>query len=165
MNKLDQRIQLVASKHFSEVVDAWRRRQRDLPSRSEAIRRLVQRGLEAEEAFPLRLVTAIVHPERAASVREALAEIGACDLTVTEATGVGRPLDRSEWRRDDAGAAVERPKLRIDVAVPAELAEEAVAAIAAAARAGALGDALILVTPLSTALRLQPGDGGAEPRG
>jgi hypothetical protein len=45
--KLDQRLQLVTSKAFVVAVDDWRRKQPDLPSRSEAIRRLVELGLEA----------------------------------------------------------------------------------------------------------------------
>lgn len=49
MELLDQRIQLVASLSFVRKVDEWRRRQEDLPSRSEAIRRLVEAALEAEE--------------------------------------------------------------------------------------------------------------------
>jgi hypothetical protein len=45
---LDQRVQLVASKAQIRAVDEWRRRQPDLPSRSEAIRRLIEEGLKAE---------------------------------------------------------------------------------------------------------------------
>jgi hypothetical protein len=42
---LDQRLQLVISKGQVRAVDEWRRQQRDLPSRSEAIRRLIETGL------------------------------------------------------------------------------------------------------------------------
>lgn len=42
---LDQRLQLVISRRQIAAVDEWRRGQPDLPSRSEAIRRLVQLGL------------------------------------------------------------------------------------------------------------------------
>jgi metal-responsive CopG/Arc/MetJ family transcriptional regulator len=45
---LDQRIQLVISKGQVREIDEWRRRQPDLPSRSEAIRRLIEAGLNAE---------------------------------------------------------------------------------------------------------------------
>jgi metal-responsive CopG/Arc/MetJ family transcriptional regulator len=46
----DQRIQLVTSKRFVQQVDEWRRAQPELPSRSEAIRRLVEVGLATEAA-------------------------------------------------------------------------------------------------------------------
>jgi hypothetical protein len=42
---LDQRLQLVISKGQIRTVDEWRRQQPDLPSRSEAIRRLIEAGL------------------------------------------------------------------------------------------------------------------------
>jgi metal-responsive CopG/Arc/MetJ family transcriptional regulator len=45
---LDQRIQLVISKGQVREIDEWRRQQPDLPSRSEAIRRLIEAGLNAE---------------------------------------------------------------------------------------------------------------------
>jgi hypothetical protein len=44
---LDQRIQLVIGKGQVREIDEWRRRQPDLPSRSEAIGRLVEAGLKA----------------------------------------------------------------------------------------------------------------------
>jgi hypothetical protein len=45
---LDQRVQLVCSKGQIRAIDEWRRRQPDLPSRSGAIRRLIEAGLNAE---------------------------------------------------------------------------------------------------------------------
>jgi hypothetical protein len=44
---LDQRLQLVISKGQIAAIDDWRRQQSDLPSRSEAIRRLIEAGLKA----------------------------------------------------------------------------------------------------------------------
>jgi hypothetical protein len=46
---LDQRVQLVISKGQIRAIDEWRRRQPDLPSRSEAIRRLIESALKGEE--------------------------------------------------------------------------------------------------------------------
>jgi hypothetical protein len=42
------RLQMVIAPSQVATIDAWRKRQDDLPSRSEAIRRLVDKGLEAE---------------------------------------------------------------------------------------------------------------------
>jgi hypothetical protein len=44
-----QRLNLIAPMDWLKRIDAWRRHQPDLPSRSEAIRRLVDLGLEAGE--------------------------------------------------------------------------------------------------------------------
>jgi hypothetical protein len=43
-----KRLQLIAPVDWLKRIDAWRRHQPNLPSRSEAIRVLVDRGLEAE---------------------------------------------------------------------------------------------------------------------
>jgi len=41
-----ERFQMRVSKDFIKTVDAWRRKQEDMPNRSEAIRRLVELGLK-----------------------------------------------------------------------------------------------------------------------
>jgi hypothetical protein len=41
-------LQMRVSANFLKIVDEWRRRQPDLPSRSEAIRRLVELGAKAK---------------------------------------------------------------------------------------------------------------------
>jgi len=45
--KKDQRIPVMMTAADVERIDGWRRQQDDLPSRSEAIRRLVEKGLKA----------------------------------------------------------------------------------------------------------------------
>jgi hypothetical protein len=44
----DQRIPVMMSSEEVEAIDEWRRKHPDLPSRSEAIRRLVELGLKAK---------------------------------------------------------------------------------------------------------------------
>lgn len=45
-DKLNKRLQIVASDKIVAAIDEWRREQSDLPSRSEAIRRLVEIALK-----------------------------------------------------------------------------------------------------------------------
>ena len=45
---LDVRFEMRATKSWVEALDNWRRQQPDIPSRAEAIRRLVEKGLERE---------------------------------------------------------------------------------------------------------------------
>jgi metal-responsive CopG/Arc/MetJ family transcriptional regulator len=47
-----ERLQMRVSRRFIRAVDDWRRHQPDIPSRSEAIRRLVEKSLEAEGEAP-----------------------------------------------------------------------------------------------------------------
>ncbi len=115
--KLDQRIQLVASVEFGKLVDDWRREQQDLPSRSEAIRRLVNLGIQYEEEMPMRMVTAIVRPHRYEAVREALIALGVSGVTATQVQGFGRQRGHTEFYRGAEYSTAEVPKVRIDVAV------------------------------------------------
>ena len=48
----DTTLQMRVSQDFLRSIDEWRRHQQDLPSRAEAIRRLVEMGLEAGERKP-----------------------------------------------------------------------------------------------------------------
>ena len=50
----DQRVPIMLTASELRTVDDWRRKQTDLPSRSEAIRRLIEAGLRAQENIPIR---------------------------------------------------------------------------------------------------------------
>jgi metal-responsive CopG/Arc/MetJ family transcriptional regulator len=52
MDGKTERIELRASGEFLKAIDEWRRRQPDLPSRSSAIRQLVEKALESESSRP-----------------------------------------------------------------------------------------------------------------
>ena len=158
MEKLDQRIQLVASKQFNELVDGWRRKQSDLPSRSEAIRRLVQLGLDFEESHPMRVLSAIIRPNRYEAVRDALHELGVSGVTVAEVRGFGRQRGKTEFYRGAEYELMETPKLRIDVFMPAGLVDAAADAITDAARTGKVGDGVIWVTPSQMVRRIRTGE-------
>lgn len=162
MEKLDQRIQLVASKEFNRIVDEWRRKQSDLPSRSEAIRRLVQFGLEAEEEHPMRAITAIIRPDRYEAVRDALIELGVQGLTISEVKGFGRQRGRTEFYRGAEYAIMETPKLKLEVVVSSGLEGAAVDAITDAARSGKVGDGVIFTAPVGGARRIRTGEDGDD---
>lgn len=156
--KLDQRIQLVASSSFGRDVDEWRRTQQDLPSRSEAIRRLVYLGLQHEEEHPMRMITAIIRPHRYEAVREALMKLGVSGVTATQVQGFGRQRGQTEFYRGNEYQVAEVPKLRIDVAVASSMAEAVIEAISKAAGSGKIGDGKIFVSGLSEVVRIRTGE-------
>ncbi len=156
--KLDQRIQLVASASFGKVVDDWRRTQADLPSRSEAIRRLVHLGLQFEEEHPMRMITAIIRPHRYEAVREALVSLGVSGITATQVQGFGRQRGQTEFYRGQEYKTSEVPKIRLDVAVPSSIAEAVIEAIQKAAGSGKIGDGKIFVSSLTEVVRIRTGE-------
>jgi nitrogen regulatory protein PII len=155
MAKLDQRIQLVASNEFSQVIDEWRRGQSDLPSRSEAIRRLVELGLRYEKEHPMQMITAVVRPHKYEQVREALLNLGIQGMTVTQVSGFGRQRGQTEIYRGAEYKTNELPKIRIEIAVPTERLHQVVEAIQAAAQTGKVGDGKIFVHSLDQVTRIR----------
>ena len=160
--KLDQRIQLVASASFGKDVDDWRRTQQDLPSRSEAIRRLVYLGLQHEEEHPMRMITAIIRPHRYEAVRDALTKLGVSGITATQVQGFGRQRGQTEMYRGAEYSVAEVPKIKVEVAVASGMAEAVIEAVQKAAGSGKIGDGKIFVTQLAQAVRIRTGESGAD---
>ena len=158
MEKLDQRIQLVASNEFSNIVDQWRRTQSDLPSRSEAIRRLVQMGLSADKDNPMRMITAIIRPHKYDELRDALLELGVEGITVTQVKGFGRQRGKTEIYRGAEYETVEVPKLRLELAVPGTLLSQTLDTIQKIAATGKIGDGKLFVHALSEVVRIRTGE-------
>jgi len=158
MEKLDQRIQLVASSEFSKIVDQWRRTQSDLPSRSEAIRRLVQLGLNFDKEHPMRMITAIIRPHKYDDVREALIDLGVEGITVTQVKGFGRQRGKTEVYRGAEYETVEVPKLRLEIAVPGSLLESVLETLEKTASTGKIGDGKLFVHSLNEVVRIRTGE-------
>jgi nitrogen regulatory protein P-II 2 len=106
----------------------------------------------------MKLVVAIIKPFKLDEVRQALTEIGVSGMTVTEVKGYGRQKGHTEVYRGAEYVVNFLPKLRIEIAVPAHLADKAVEVITANARTGQIGDGKIFVTPIDRALRIRTGE-------
>ena len=106
----------------------------------------------------MKIVTAIIKPFKLEEVRDALTAVGVHGLTVTEVKGYGRQKGHTEIYRGAEYAVSFLPKLKIEVAVAAELLEQVVDAITATARTGQIGDGKIFVTTLEQAVRIRTGE-------
>ncbi len=110
----------------------------------------------------MKLITAIIKPFKLDAVREALASAGIDGMTVTEVKGYGRQKGHTEIYRGAEYLVSFVPKARIEVAVPDEVADKAVEAIAESARTGEIGDGKIFVMPIDHALRIRTGEGDSD---
>ena len=106
----------------------------------------------------MKKVEAIIKPFKLDEVKQALSEIGVQGMTVTEVKGFGRQKGQTEIYRGAEYHVSFLPKLKIEVAVPDEMAEAVVEAIAGAARTGKIGDGKIFVLDLERALRIRTGE-------
>ncbi|HFC52933.1 MAG TPA: P-II family nitrogen regulator [Gammaproteobacteria bacterium] len=110
----------------------------------------------------MKLVTAIIKPFKLDDVREALSEIGVQGITVTEVKGFGRQKGHTELYRGAEYVVDFLPKVKIDVAVSDDLADQVIDTISRAANTGKIGDGKIFVTALEQAVRIRTGESGDE---
>ena len=108
----------------------------------------------------MKLISAIIKPHKLDDVRAALNTIGVFGMTVTDVRGYGRQKGHTEIYRGAEYHVDFRPKLKIEIAVPAARLAEALAAIANAARTGAIGDGKIFVLDLDDVVRVRTGETG-----
>jgi nitrogen regulatory protein P-II 2 len=110
----------------------------------------------------MKIVMAIIKPFKLDEVRDALTALGVHGLTVTEVKGYGRQKGHTEIYRGAEYAVNFLPKLKIEVAVAADLADKTVSAISSAARTGQIGDGKIFVVPLEQTIRIRTGERDAD---
>lgn len=106
----------------------------------------------------MKMISAIVKPHKLDDVREALTALGVAGLTAIEVKGFGRQRGHTEIYRSAEYNIHFLPKIKIEVAVPDELAERAVEAICDAAVTGKIGDGKVFVVDLEQALRIRTGE-------
>jgi nitrogen regulatory protein PII len=107
-------------------------------------------------------IEAIIRPERLQEVQDALDALGVSGLTVSEVVGCGRQKGYTEsYRGQRVNISLVR-KLKVESVVSADLVDEAVDAIAAAAATGEVGDGRIFVSDITHAVRIRTGETGDE---
>ena len=110
----------------------------------------------------MKLITAIIKPFKLDDVREALSEIGVQGITVTEVKGFGRQKGHTELYRGAAYVVDFLPKVKLEIAVAADMAEKVIESIRNAANTGKIGDGKIFVSPVEEVIRIRTGETGAE---
>jgi nitrogen regulatory protein P-II 2 len=106
----------------------------------------------------MKLITAVIKPFTLEEVRAALTLLGVQGLTVSEVKGFGRQKGQTEIYRGAEYEVNFLPKVRIDVAVQSELADQVVEAIMRSAHTGKIGDGKIFVVDLERVVRIRTGE-------
>jgi len=110
----------------------------------------------------MKMVTAIVRPERLDDTVDALAAIGLDKLGVSEVTGVDGNLPMESAIDQEPGMRQPSPYKEIEVAMAGEQVPAAIAAIRAAAAEGKPGDGKIFVRELKDIIRIRSGERGLK---
>jgi len=106
----------------------------------------------------MKLITAIIKPDKLDEVMHAVSDAGARGMTATEVRGFGQQFGHLGTDRPADQKALVLPKLRIDVLVRDESVTLVTEAIAKAVNTGAIGDGKIWVCPVESALRVRTGE-------
>ena len=107
-------------------------------------------------------VVAVVKPFKLDDVKNVLKNLGIQGMTLTEAQGFGRQRGHTEVYRGAEYEVDFVPKLRIEVLVDDDQAEEVVDAIVSSASTGKIGDGKVWVVPAETVVRVRTGERGAD---
>ncbi|WP_331235251.1 ammonium transporter [Natronorarus salvus] len=116
----------------------------------------------ADGGAAIKMVTAIIRPEKLAAVKTALAEVGAPSLTVTNVSGRGsQAAKKGQWRGEEYVVDLHQ-KVKVECVVAEVPATEVAAAIREAASTGEPGDGKVFVIPVEGALQVRTGESGIE---
>src|ERR1700750_536135 len=106
----------------------------------------------------MKLIKAIIRPNKVDDVREALEKLNISGLTVTEVRGHGKQKGHTAIYRGKEYQVSLLPKMEIELVVNDNVADEAIKAIIAAARTGEIGDGRVFVLPVGQSYRIRTGE-------
>jgi nitrogen regulatory protein P-II 1 len=106
----------------------------------------------------MKIVLAIVRPEKVGDVLEALFRARVRGLTISRVRGHGGEIERVETYRGTTVKMELYDKVRFEIGVSDHFVEPTVKAILAAARTGEVGDGKIFVLPVEKVYRIRTGE-------
>ena len=113
----------------------------------------------------MKLIIAIIQPNKLESVKEALSQVDVFRLTVLDVQGFGLQRGHAETYRGHEIAVNLLRKVQLHIAVNDEFVEPTIAAIVEGGRTGErgeIGDGKIFVLPMDECVRIRTGERGSE---
>ncbi|MFC7075141.1 P-II family nitrogen regulator [Haloarcula halophila] len=110
----------------------------------------------------IKMIVAMVRPDKLGDVKKALAEVGAPSLTVTNVSGRGsQPAKKGQWRGEEYVVDLHQ-KVKIECVVADTPAGDVVEAIKEGAHTGEKGDGKVFVLPVEEAHQVRTGESGPD---
>jgi len=106
----------------------------------------------------MKLIKAIVRPNKVDEVKEALSKLSISGMTVTEVRGHGKQKGHTAVYRGKEYDVSLLPKMEIEVVVQDGIVDEVIGAIVQAARTGEIGDGRVFVIPVDQTYRIRTGE-------
>jgi len=117
-------------------------------------------GRPSHKGNNMKLVTAIIKPFKLEEVRSALTDLGLQGMTVTEVKGYGRQKGHTEIYRGSEYTVDFLPKIKLELVLPDNRIDAAIAAIVKAAKTGKIGDGKVFVSKIEDAIRIRTEEKG-----
>ena len=108
----------------------------------------------------MKKVESVIRPHLLDAVKSALQDVGVVGMTVSEVKGFGRQKGHTETYRGSEYKVEFLPKIKIEVAIPDELVDQAVDAVLKTAGTGKFGDGKVFITSLEEVVRIRTGERG-----
>src|SRR5262245_51711820 len=131
----------------------------------ESVRGGVRYKQSSTRVSRMKLILAIIQPNKLEAVKEALNKVEVFRLTIVDVQGFGRQKGHSEVYRGHELTVRLVNKVQLQIAVNEDFVEPTVNAIMEAGRTGAegrIGDGKIFILPLEDCLRIRTGERGPE---
>jgi nitrogen regulatory protein PII len=106
----------------------------------------------------MKLLKAIVRPNKVDDVKNALEKLQISGMTVTEVRGHGKQKGHTAIYRGQEYNVSLLPKMEIEIVMPDSIVDEAVKAISDAARTGEIGDGRIFVVSVTESYKIRTGE-------
>jgi len=110
----------------------------------------------------VKLIIATIKPFKLEEVREALTEAGVRGLMVTEIKGFGAQSGHTEIYRGAEYVVNFVPKVKLELVVADNVADQMVEVISRTAQTGKIGDGKIFVLDVEQAVRVRTGETGED---
>lgn len=106
----------------------------------------------------MKLIRAIIRPEKLADVKAALFRAGVTGITLTRVSGHGGEREIVQSYRAERLLLEFHEKVMVEMACSEPFVEPTIQAILSAARTGSVGDGKIFIQPLEQVIRIRTGE-------
>src|SRR5215472_17107057 len=106
----------------------------------------------------MRLIKAIIRPNKLEEVKDALTKLSVAGMTVTEVRGHGRQKGHKAVYRGTEYSVTLLPKVMIELVVPDDRSSEILKTIITTARTGEIGDGRVFVLNVEQGYNVRTGE-------
>src|SRR5213080_3464112 len=106
----------------------------------------------------MKLIKAIIRPNKLEEVKDALTKLSIAGMTVTEVRGHGRQKGHKAVYRGTEYSVTLLPKIMIELVITDEMVDDTIKTIIETARTGEIGDGRVFVLPVEQGYNIRTGE-------